>query len=187
MSAPSPASNDDLGSEVRVLQSKIGALTESVNNFVVSSDKRFTTIEQRHDSFTRSITEKGQFSWSILFAAVLALGVVGTLAKQQMDLTVAPVITQNLQSIQDRKELHDEVQQLTSTSTLQAELMTTRIAKETEIETQFSAADQYRNIQFSEQQQKNAELQNCLHDLHAIIPLYPSGPFFQPSISQRQP
>jgi hypothetical protein len=60
-----------------------------------------------------------------------------------------------------------------------------RIAKETEIETQFNADGQLRNVQFSEQQRTNSNLQNALNSLGAKMPEYPRSPFFQPNISQQ--
>jgi len=59
-----------------------------------------------------------------------------------------------------------------------------RLAKEVEIETQFNADGQLRNIQFSEQQRLNSDFQNALNGLGAKIPEYPKGPFYQPNISQ---
>lgn len=53
-----------------------------------------------------------------------------------------------------------------------------------EVETQFNADAQLRNIQFAQQQRKNAELQNALHELGAKMPAYPDGPFYHPNISK---
>jgi len=51
-----------------------------------------------------------------------------------------------------------------------------------EVETQFRALDQTRNIQFSDQQRINALIWNAT-ELGKHTP-YPSGPFFQPNISK---
>ena len=51
-----------------------------------------------------------------------------------------------------------------------------------EVETQFRALDQTRNIQFSDQQRTNALIWNAT-ELGKHTP-YPSGPFFQPNISK---
>ncbi|HSS96991.1 MAG TPA: hypothetical protein VLK33_08175 [Terriglobales bacterium] len=56
-----------------------------------------------------------------------------------------------------------------------------RVAKEAEIETQFDADSQLRNIQFSDQQRLNAILWNAL----GTMGTYPTAPYFQPNISRR--
>jgi hypothetical protein len=52
-----------------------------------------------------------------------------------------------------------------------------------EIETQFRANDENRNIQFTEQQRKNNELQEALHELGAKMPGGMTGPYYNPHIS----
>lgn len=58
-------------------------------------------------------------------------------------------------------------------------------AKLTEVETQFSAVEQQRNTQFSEQQRLNSMVFGALSGLNAKFPEYPRAPFFQPNISQQ--
>jgi hypothetical protein len=56
-----------------------------------------------------------------------------------------------------------------------------RVAKEGEIETQFNADSQLRNVQFSDQQRIDAVMWNHINGLGS----YPAGPYFQPNISQQ--
>jgi hypothetical protein len=90
----------------------------------------------------------------------------------------------------DREDLRRNQQSmLASISKIQTDLAADhaeRIAKETEIETQFNADNQLRNVQFSDQQRINSNFQNALSGLGAKMPEYPSNPFFQPNISQQQ-
>lgn len=55
-------------------------------------------------------------------------------------------------------------------------------SKFTEVETQFDADSQVRNVQFSNQQRLNAIMWNHITGLGT----YPEGPFFQPNISNRK-
>jgi hypothetical protein len=89
----------------------------------------------------------------------------------------------------DREDLRRVQQRVLETITkIQTDLASDhseRIAKETEIETQFNADNQLRNVQFSDQQRMNSNFQNALNTLGAKMPEYPRGPWFQPNISQQ--
>ncbi len=98
------------------------------------------------------------------------------------------VIAQNSDSNRDRADLNRKTEMnQAALSDLRAAFgqeSSERKAKQIEIETQFNADAQLRNVQFSDQQRKNAELQNSLHEIGAIVPEYPKSPFYQPNISQ---
>lgn len=98
------------------------------------------------------------------------------------------VTSQNAISITDRADKGKELEDIKSEAhTLAKEvtaLSNSVLQKFTEVETQFNADGQLRNVQFSEQQRLNATHQNALHDLGAKLSEYPSAPFFQPNISQ---
>lgn len=98
------------------------------------------------------------------------------------------VTSQNATSITDRVDtrrdivtLQEEYSEFSKTlSNLQAKVE----QKFAEVETQFNADGQLRNLQFSEQQRMNAMHQNSLRELGAKAPDYPQNPFYQPNISQ---
>lgn len=98
------------------------------------------------------------------------------------------VTSQNATSIVDRNDQRRDIQMNQSTANMNASAVATLTAKVeqklAEIETQFNADGQLRNVQFSEQQRWNATAQNSLHELGGKIPEYPTGPFYQPNISQ---
>lgn len=102
----------------------------------------------------------------------------------------AQITTQNSTSIQDRSDQKARLDRDESAiSDYGKELRGVESSmgqKFTEVETQFSAGDQLRNVQFSDQQRKNSELQNSIRDLGGKLPEYPHGPFFQPNISQER-
>lgn len=59
-------------------------------------------------------------------------------------------------------------------------------AESAEVETQFDSLAQSQDTQFAEQQRRNADLQNALHDLGAKMPAAPAGPWYFPNISSRR-
>lgn len=61
-----------------------------------------------------------------------------------------------------------------------------RTANEREIETQFDADSQLRNVQWSAFQRRMNDFQNALADLGAKIPHVTGNPYFQPNIANRR-
>lgn len=53
-----------------------------------------------------------------------------------------------------------------------------------EVETQFRASDEIRNIQFANQQRQNQNFQSTLSSLGAKVPNAPDGPYYYPHIAQ---
>lgn len=99
---------------------------------------------------------------------------------------VALITSQNQASLDDRSQLNKallEVQRLaTANQAAISTEITERSANEREIETQFDADGQLRNLQFVEQQRLNAILWN-MNSNH--MGAYPTAPFFMPNISSR--
>src|SRR6187402_890890 len=92
--------NEDLGSRVGIIETRLNTLITTVDRYIVSAESRHTTLETK-------VNERGQFRWQIVFGAVAAIAVViggaFTILKQQTDLSVAlalaPIIAQNQVSI----------------------------------------------------------------------------------------
>lgn len=53
-----------------------------------------------------------------------------------------------------------------------------------EVETQFNADAQLRNVQWSEAKRNEIMFSQALHDMGASFPVFPTGPAFQPNISK---
>jgi ElaB/YqjD/DUF883 family membrane-anchored ribosome-binding protein len=100
----------------------------------------------------------------------------------------AQVTQQNSTSIQDRADQKIQLAHLeAAVSDLAKEvrgISSWTDQKFTEVETQFNADGQVRNVQFSDQQRTNGMMWNSLHDLGAHMPEFPGAPFFQPNVSQ---
>jgi DNA anti-recombination protein RmuC len=101
----------------------------------------------------------------------------------------AQVTQQNATSMQDRKDQSDRIMRLEQGASELAKevrgISSTAEQKFTEVETQFNADGQVRNVQFSDQQRTNAMIVNSIHDLGGKMPEYPSAPYYQPNVSQR--
>lgn len=61
-----------------------------------------------------------------------------------------------------------------------------RVANEREIETQFDADGQLRNVQWATTQRRLNDYQNTLADMGAKWPHAASGPYFEPNIAHRR-
>lgn len=96
------------------------------------------------------------------------------------------IVAQNQRSMDDRTELNAKVaQNYANISKLQADLsseLATRLANEREIETQFDADSQARNIQLADIDRTIAIIWNKSDGLGS----YPGGPWYQPNISARK-
>lgn len=129
--------NEDLGSRVGIIETRLNTLITTVDRYIVSAESRHNTLENK-------VNERGQFRWQIVFGAIAAIAVViggaFTILKQQTDLSVAlalaPIIAQNQVSITDRGEIRaviarngDRIGEIESAQVKQTE-------RATEVETQ---------------------------------------------------
>jgi len=100
------------------------------------------------------------------------------------------VTQQNATSSQDRNDQHLRLDRLenglAATNKQLASLESGTGQKFTEVETQFNADGQARNVQFSEQHRLNAMMWNSIAAMGGKMPDYPRAPFFQPNISQQR-
>lgn len=96
---------------------------------------------------------------------------------------------QNADSKRDREDKGVVLGKLTDMLSKTAETVAGEVAErkanEAEFETQVDAMSQLLNVQFAEQQRKNADFQNTFHALHAEWPEAPPGPWVVPNISNR--
>lgn len=101
------------------------------------------------------------------------------------------VTQQNYTSIKDREDQQRQLNELTSRSVDNTRTIASNDASYTakliEIETQFRADAQARNIQFAEQSRQNGNFQNTLRDLGGKMPEASHNPFYFPDISGRPP
>jgi hypothetical protein len=145
----------------------------------------FFAIDSRTSSAIQPIREQSARNEENLKALTQAhLTEVGDLRDKVTKSSAADVDSRT-----DRANLNTIVREIQKElATMQADVATNhseRLAKEIEIETQFNADNQLRNIQFSDQQRINAMLFNALSAMGAKMPEYPRAPFFQPNISQQ--
>lgn len=110
-----------------------------------------------------------------------------TLAANDSD--IGTLKSQSAASMQDRNDMRIAIAKLLDA---QALLMrdfaadhSERQANEREIETQFDADSQLRNVQWATIMRALTGHQNALHELGAVIPEIQDGPFYFPNISNR--
>jgi polyisoprenoid-binding protein YceI len=100
------------------------------------------------------------------------------------------VTQQNATSIQDRVDQKSRLDRLETNGADRDKalrgLEANTTQKFTEVETQFNADGQVRNIQFSDQQRINGIMWNSVSALGGKMPDYPRAPFFQPNVSQQR-
>lgn len=96
---------------------------------------------------------------------------------------------QNSQSLQDRNDMRAALVKLTDIvadlGKAHATEHSERLANEREIETQFDADSQLRNVQWATMQRRLNDFQNTFHDLGAKWPAASDGPYVTPNISNR--
>lgn len=101
------------------------------------------------------------------------------------------VTQQNYTSIKDRADQERQLTDLATRSVDNTKVIASNDASYTakliEIETQFRADAQARNIQFAEQQRQNANIQNSIRDLGGKMPEAAHNPFYFPDISAQRP
>lgn len=127
-------------------------------------------------------------NWPTLIAAggfiMVILGGGWAIIKMQTELAVAPITTQNAISIQDRSKINDTVtvngNRISSVEAAIREQKSEFTQKLVEIETQFRASDQIRNIQMANQQRLNFLMWNKSNPDN----LFPADSIYYPHISQ---
>jgi hypothetical protein len=96
------------------------------------------------------------------------------------------ITSQNAGSLQDRIDQRGRIDRLETALTDLKREASAATQKFAEIETQFNADSQLRNVQFSDQQRTNAMIVDSISALGAKLPTYPRAPFYQPNISQQK-
>lgn len=100
------------------------------------------------------------------------------------------ITAQNATSIKDRDELNRKAiraeEKISGLETLVTQNEERTSQRLTETETQFDSMAQTSNMVLSYQAQKNADFQNALSSLHAVMPTAAALPPFFPNISNRE-
>lgn len=117
---------------------------------------------------------------------------IETKAVEQAQLinSIPTIMVQNADSIRDRNDQRARQEHLDNRmSDLERKFASEesqRIANEREIETQFDADSQLRNIQWANLMRRSNMFENALSALGATFPKTESDPYFFPNISSRQ-
>lgn len=181
------------------------ATQQQIREIARGQEKQFTEFRGEIRLILNEINTGKKTNWPLLFGfAALFLTVIGggwTIIKLQTDNTVKTAlsdfgsahaeVSSKLRTDLDAEKSRGEVSiserranaaeiaaNRTATQELKAQNMVIN-AKLTEVETQFRASDQARNVQFADQQRTN----NILMQLTKSGVQYPTGPYFFPSIS----
>jgi hypothetical protein len=120
---------------------------------------------------------------SIFFALAMLVGAAYKISDLQTQVTMSPIVAKAEISEKDRFEIRRDVQEIHSKISDLDSYRRVTDQKLTEVETQFRASDEARNVQFSEQQRMNNIIMQIGQgkDLKDIV--YPSGPYYFPHIS----
>lgn len=160
------------------------------------SKSRFEKLEEAFNNKNLADTEGRRWLIGTLTGLVMAFMVVGgwwtNTIKESVVAEVGNQLVivkeQNAASLKDREELNSKVsknsQDISKLDTEVAANNARYATKLIEIETQFAADAQSRNIQFANQQRLNSNFQNALSAMGAKIPPYPFAPFYNPDISR---
>lgn len=162
--------------------------SEQIKDVLVLIKEQGAQTAAKFDSLQQTIASYRVTNWPTLIAALMAIamlvGAAYKIADLQTQVTMSPVVAKAEVSERDRSSLHDGQED----NRKQIELLkgqqkvVTALLKE--VETQFKAGDQTRNIQFAEQQRMNNIMMQMAQGKKPIE--YPIGPYFHPSISSSQ-
>lgn len=178
-----PQDIQSVASDVQVLKTQVQSIANSVEALI-----------GRQTSFEKSVSDSRQFKWPVALSAVGAVAVIVTALVQLVDLKtqnaelrnkvdttslLAPIAAKAEVSEKDRQELHGEAGRNAQEIARINVAMAGMIKDFAEIETQFRASDQVRNIQFASQQRLDAIMWEGIFKTR-----YPSDAVFYPHISK---
>lgn len=147
---------------------------ESLRSEVHDTRRAVESIGERLDREFQRLRDSARPQYALWISlatlSVMVMGALGSAAYVPVWITTNN-INAKAQTAMDKAGQHE-----TDIATL-----TTKFK---EVETQFRANDEARNVQFAEQQRNNANIQNSLNAIKAPMPTAPSGPFYHPHIGQ---
>lgn len=175
------AYRDTVAANILILDTRTQALDEKMD--VLSEDVR---------GLIEEIRVKGRPNWQLwLSAAGVGFAfVVGTISlfwfiiNTQITATVSRNASEVAALVKGAENQNGRIEN-NYTKNEQLSLRTTRVEEKLkEIETQFRASDETRNLQHVTIQRKLAELQDSLYEMKGPMPKYPNNPFYEPHIAK---
>lgn len=128
--------------------------------------------------------------WAAIANQAKATADANSIVNARLTEDMGTVKAQNADSKRDRDDKGKAIDAIINVQTdllkTMAREQSLRVAHEREIETQFDADSQLRNVQWATIMRKQAELQNALHESGAKMPAVIDGPFYFPNISNRK-
>jgi len=136
--------NEDLGSRVGIIETRLNTLITTVDRYIVSA-------ESRHNALEAKVNERGQFRLPVFIASVVAfvtilgflvslLAIGFTLIKNQNDLTVAlavaPIAADSRVSVTDRADIRSSLSKNSDRISAIESAQVRQTERSTEVETQ---------------------------------------------------
>lgn len=188
--------------EVPVLKTRLDQLDKSLADSNKRMESGFREVEERLSQFERNIIgrldsqrREKRSAWGWIVTACGSVGVAVCVAmwgaiKMQTDGTVSPIrsdVTYLLTTVsQLRSDRDSSIDKVADLNRQYAKSEAERKAKEREIETQFDAMDQIRNVQFANNERMLSIMWNSIDGLGGRMGKFPSeGPWVMPNISRK--
>lgn len=182
--------NSDILMSVATLRSEYEGLKADIVSTRADMSAAFQSLSVEFKSFKEEFNKSRQLSWPLIISAVLAVstifGAAFAIADKNSQILLAPVVTQNQVSVEDRAQIHKALDTLEGQAAGNAAELKAFEAKTTsdlkEIETQFRAQEQLTNAVTADMWRVMEEEWDTLANMGAKMPQRPVGPFFSPSL-----
>jgi hypothetical protein len=163
--------------------------SRQLQDIAIAGEKRGSEFQTEMKAMATEFARSRQTNWPLVISFiglfVLLIGGAYQIVNLSTQVTMAPVVAKADVSEKDRTLIHLDI----DANRIEREKIKSDIkvieAGLKEVETQFRASDQAKNVQFAEQQRMNAIIYQIAQGLggrdHPIV--YPPNPYFFPAIS----
>lgn len=179
--------------QAHVPETQLSLLEQSFQTFKEDVEQQFETVERSIASLRNEIREwmreRQPHYYRYSGIAIAIVGVIWWIITAQIN-SISRSNEKDFASLteiarQNSRINEDQTGDIAALAKALAADHSSRTANEREIETQFDADGQLRNVQWSTFMRKMNEFQNALADLGAKIPHVTGNPYYQPNISNR--
>jgi hypothetical protein len=177
-----------------ITETQISLLEQSFETFKEDVEQQFETVERSIASLRNEIREwmreRQPHYYRYSGIAIAVVGVIWWIITAQIN-SISRSNEKDFAALteiarQNSRINENQTGDIAHLAKMLASDHSERTANEREIETQFDADSQLRNIQWSAFQRRMNDFQNALADLGAKIPHVTGNPYFQPNIANRR-
>lgn len=153
---------ESVAADVQVLKAQVQSIADSVSS-----------LATQLSAFQRTVSDSRQFKWPVALAAVSAAAVIFAaisndasknteIAAKNLEIKLlqswAPIAAKADISEKDRADLHIDISKLKEITSTNASAISVFSRDLVEVETQFKASDEFRNVNLAEQMRINSML-----------------------------